>query len=279
MEPMEWPGELVTENAEAWVIDPEVHVSDRILSENPSLQVIFTASTGTNHIDLDACATRGIEVYSLLDNREKLNEIRASSEFTFFLILAALRRLDRLAFPIYSKDWIRNENAMRGHELYGKTVGIIGMGRIGQNIYKWCYAFGAKPLYLCDPPKRPHTLEEVFENSDVVVISCALTEQTIDMVRYNHIQSMQQGACIVNTSRGEIVRETEMVKALLARPDITYATDVLAGMHDGTQHQSPLLGLNNVIVTPHVAGLTEESNEKALRIVNNLLWEWYREHY
>jgi phosphoglycerate dehydrogenase-like enzyme len=278
---MEWPGELVKpdEDAEVWIIDPEVPATAEVLELYTSLKVIFTASTGTNHIDLDYCDTRGIEVYSLLDDRDGLNEIRASSEFTFFLILAGLRRLNRLAFPLYSKGWHRNEDAMRGNELYGKTVGIVGMGRIGQNIYKWCYSFGANPKYLCDPPAGyAHTLEEVFQNSDIVVISCALTEQTIDMIDGNLVQSMKQGACLINTARGEIIIDNELVDVLQTRPDLTYVTDVLTGMTDGTQHQSKLFELYNVIVTPHVAGLTVESNEKALRIVNKLLWRWHNDN-
>jgi len=130
--------------------------------------------------------------------------------------------------------------------------------------------------YICDPPGgSAHTLEQVFENSDIVVISCALTEQTIDMIGLDLVQSMKTGACLVNTSRGEIVCETEMVNALTARPDIFYATDVLSGEVTGEHHNSPLFNLANCIITPHVAGLTFESNEKAYRIANKLLWRWH----
>lgn len=280
---LEWPGKLWCSedrnrynHFDAVILDPSTPVRKMDLFQLPGLKVIVTASTGTNHIDKKECARRGIDVLCLLDDREGLAEIRASSEFTFFLMLAALRRMQRLSYTIYARKWLRDEDALRGNELYGKTVGIVGYGRIGQNIYKWCTSFGANVRYMYDPPGGcAHTLEDVFQKSDIVVISCALTERTIDMVGADLVQSMKQGACLVNTSRGEVVKEKEVAEVLKTRPDLTFAADVLAGETKGIQHQSPLLNLGNVMVTPHVAGLTVESNEKAFRIANKLLWEWH----
>ena len=279
---LEWPGRLFSieerykyNHFDAVIIDPSTPVKKLDLFHLPKLKVIITASTGTNHIDLQACADCGVDVLCLLDDREGLNEIKASSEFTFFLILAALRKLHNMSYIIYKRKWHKDDDVLRGNELYNKVVGIVGLGRIGQNIYKWCGSFGANVKYICDPPGgSPHTLEEVFQNSDVVVVSCTLSEQTIDMIGGNLVQSMKQGACLVNTSRGEIVCETEMVNALRARPDILYATDVLAGETTGKHQDSPLFDMANCIITPHVAGLTVESNEKAFRIAHKLLWEW-----
>jgi len=269
---IEWPGELVKDDPEIWIVDPEVMV-DKFLDRYRNLKVIITASTGTNHIDLAKCAKRGIKAYSLLDNREALNEIRASSEFTLFLILAALRRANSLLHGMYFKRWDRHEHSQRGSEIYGKSIGFIGFGRIGQNIYRWTYAMGAKPMYIHDPPAgHTHTLMNVFCNSDVVVVCCALNEQTIDMIKANHIQSMRKGACLINTARGEIIVENELVRGLIARPDLIYAADVIHGMTEG-RTGSALFDLGNTIITPHVAGLTVESNEKAARIALGILEE------
>jgi phosphoglycerate dehydrogenase-like enzyme len=261
---LEWPP------VDGWVIDPCTTVTKDKLW--PTLEVIATASTGTNHI-ID---TDGIPVLSLLDDRKGLDEIRASSEFTFFMILGALRRVRHLAFDMWAGKWDRHEHVLRGRELYGKAVGIVGLGRIGRNVYRWCKAFGADVRRIYDPAfTMGVTLEHVFEDSDVVVISCALNESSIDMIRGSHVRLLKTGGVLVNTSRGEVVNEDELVEVLRVRPDITYATDVLRGEITGEHRASPLLGLNNCIVTPHVAGLTYESNEKALRIVNKLLWRWY----
>jgi D-3-phosphoglycerate dehydrogenase len=257
------------------LIDPSTRFSKKDIFNLPKLQLVVTASTGTNHIDLKRCADSNIEVLSLLDDREGLNTIRASSEFTFFLILAALRRLNRLAYNITGQQWVRSESGLRGNELFGKRVGIIGLGRIGSNIFRWVNAFGAEVGHIYDPTVMGTTLEQVFEDSDIVVVSCALNEDTIDMIRGSHVRLLKTGGVLVNTSRGEVIAENELVEVLRVRPDITFATDVLRGEVKGHQKNSPLLQLTNCIVTPHVAGLTAESNEKAFRICNKLIWEWY----
>ena len=280
---LEWPGLFYDKeyknkynHFDVILIDPSTPVRKIDMLHLPNLKLIITASTGTNHIDKEACEKHNVEVLCLLDDREGLSEIKASSEFTFFLILAALRRIHRISYTIYARKWMRNEEALRGNELYGKDVGIIGLGRIGQNIYKWVTDFGANVVAIYDPPKgSPNTLEEVFQKSDIVVISCALTEQTYGLIDENLVQSMKNGACIINTSRGEVVREKELVNALNARPDIMYVTDVLKGEVEKNHYNSKLFDLPNCIITPHMAGLTFESNEKAFRIANKLLWRWY----
>lgn len=277
---LEWPGKLWDKQGgynhyDVVIIDPSHNFDKHDTFNLPNLKLVITASTGTNHIDMDACASSGIDVLSLLDDRDGLNEIRASSEFTFFLILAALRKLHVLAYNITGIQPYANKDALRGNELYGKTVGIIGLGRIGSNIYRWVKAFGANVKHIYDPTVTGTTLENVFEGSDIVVISCALNETTIDMIRGSHVRLLKTGAVLVNSARGEIIQENELVDALQERPDLIYATDVLAGETKGHHKNSPLLGMTNVICTPHVAGLTLESNEKAFRITNKLLWEWY----
>ncbi len=264
---LEWPP------LDGWVIDPSTTVTKDKLWVG--LEVIATASTGTNHIR----ASNGIPVLSLLDDREALEEIRASSEFTFFLILAALRKLNVLVHSISGSNPYANKSALRGRELYGKRVGIIGLGRIGSNIYRWVTAFGAEVGTIYDPNKViGTTLEEVFEDSDIVVISCELNETSIDMIRGSHVRLLKTDGVLVNTSRGEVVVESELVEVLRVRPDMIYASDVIAGETTGKHLDSPLLGLSNCIITPHVSGLTLESNMKALRIVNKLLWRWKDEN-
>lgn len=280
IEDLEWPGEVWVKQGgynhyDVMIIGPSHNFDKHDMFNLPKLKLVLTASTGTNHIDKESCAASGIDVLSLLDDRDGLNEIRASSEFTFFMLLAALRKLNYLAYNITGLQPYPNYDALRGNELYGKTVGIVGLGRIGSNIYRWVKAFGANVKHIYDPTVTGTTLEDVFGDSDVVVISCALNETTIDMIRGSHVRLLKTGGALVNTSRGEVVRENELVEVLRERPDVVYATDVLRGEIKGHHKNSPLLGMTNVICTPHVAGLTVESNEKAFRIVNGLLWRWY----
>lgn len=112
---------------ELWYCNPSANfvIDAAVLSHFPRLECIVTPSTGTNHIDIPLCHERGIDVRCLLDAPRKLEEIRASSEFAFLMILNSLRRLDKLVV----KEWHRDEDTMRGFELAGKNVGFIGGGR------------------------------------------------------------------------------------------------------------------------------------------------------
>ena len=226
---------------------------------------IATPSTGTDHIDMEYFEGSGVKIYCLLDDREALREIHASSEFTFMAILMGLRRIDKL---IGSTD--RREPT---HELYEKRVGIVGLGRNGRNIRRWCAVFGAENLFH-DPYVEGFSvsLEELFAECDVVVLTCALTEETTRMIDRRLLESMKENAVLVNTSRGAVINEPDLIDVMRIRPDLTAVLDVLEGELNGTAHDSPLYFMKNVIVTPHIAGHTVESIAKANAIAERLLY-------
>jgi phosphoglycerate dehydrogenase-like enzyme len=227
---------------------------------------IATASTGTDHIDVEYLEAQGVTVHCLLDDREALEEIRASSEFTFMAILMGLRRVHRL---LGAHD--RREPRF---ELYKKKVGIVGMGRNGSNIKRWCEAFGAEVQfndpYVNEFPQVGRPI--LFRDSDVVVITCSLTEETRHMIDMDLFKLMKENAVFVNTSRGAVVNEEDLHRILLARPDITAVIDVLEGENENSHTASPLWWCPNAIVTPHIAGHTVESERKAHAIAEKLLY-------
>lgn len=276
---IEWPGELTRdrEEAQAWIVEPECPVTKKDLAEMPELEIVITASTGDNHIDKEACEKRNIIVRSLLDNRSALDEIKASSEMTFLLILNALRRLDRC---VQFKYWSRDEEYMRGHELYQKMVGLVGHGRIGKNIENWCRAFGAG-VYWHDPYDRSNLfqpgLQWLFSSCNIVVVCCSLTPLTEGMIDRKLLKSMREGAHLINTARGEIIVEEDLVEIAQLRPDLTFCLDVLSGEAEGKQVNSPLLDMENVVVSPHICGLCYESNQKAAEIAAQLLKDYIEE--
>lgn len=271
----------------AWVVNPgqQFTVDREVLKDFPALSVIVTPSTGCNHLDLEACRERGVAVYSLLDDREGLNEISASAEFTFLLLLNTLRRLDLAAREVSEGRWRSREELLRGHELQGKRVGIVGLGRIGQRIARYCEAFGAKVAYH-DPfvdsaAYLPVSLEELFDQSDVVCICCALTPQTEGMITLPLLIRLKPGACLVNSSRGEVIVEKDLAELLELRADLRVGLDVLAGEALGNQESSPLLRFHRsgrIVITPHVAGATVESQTQAARVALALLRRHLGQH-
>lgn len=229
-------------------------IGDEWFDAFPNLHILATASTGTNHIDLDACAARGIKVLSLLDDRDGLNTISASAEWTFKLILEGLR----LKRPY--------------HELQGRQVCCVGYGRIGGYVVDWCRAFGAAADYY-DPAvthQQQPTLVEVFEMYNVVVISCALTDETRGMITYDLLRRLRFEAVLVNTARGEIINEPDLCRFMAERPDVRVCLDVVTGEVNGTANPERLRQLG-AYVTPHIAGESYESRTKAARIILELL--------
>ena len=277
---LDWPGALVSDPliAEALVIDPNVTLYKEQLALYPELRVIVTASTGTNHIDLAECKERGTTVLSLLDDRAGLNEIKASSEFTFLLLLATLKNLKAGLQEVAVGRWKQNERLFRGNELYGKTVGFVGFGRIGQNVFRYLKAFGAHIKSIYDPRVvEGGNLEAVFD-CDIVIICCALTEVTYGLIDYDLLSRLKEGAVLVNTARGEVLVEKDLLRILLERSDLRVGIDVLEGEVHGTHLASSLLCLNNVTITPHMAGVTVESQKKAAVLAKNMLIAYTRQN-
>ena len=167
---------------------------------------------------------------------------------------------------------------MRGRELSGKRVGLVGMGRIGRRMATYCSAFDAEIVYY-DPyvdksPWKKMSLEALFKSSDAVCVCCALTRETDGLIGFPLLSRLKEGASLVNTSRGEVIIETDLVTVLGERPDISVALDVLPGESQDLHRSSELIEFHKrgqIVVTPHVAGATQESQSKAARCALSLL--------
>jgi D-3-phosphoglycerate dehydrogenase / 2-oxoglutarate reductase len=191
-----------------------------------------------------------VKVISLLDDREGLNTISASAEFTFKLLLDALR------LP-------------PARELQDTTVGLVGYGRIGKRLWKWCLDFGAEVYYHDPNVLGSAPIKYIFE-CDAAIICCALTPETRGMITADLLRLLPQGAAVINTARGEIINEADLLTVMDERPDLRVAVDVVSGMVDGTAKPEELTR-RGAIVTNHQAGATYDSRTKAARIILNLL--------
>lgn len=241
-----------------------------------SLQVVATPSTGTNHIDVATLNSKGIKVFCLLDDRDTLENIHASAEFTWIHIMNLVRKFN---VAVNNKtEWrsSNNELKLRSNELNGKTIGIIGMGRIGKKIAKYASAFGLNIKYY-DPyvaqEDAPGYARKLLDIKDIglcqiISINCYLTNETKHMITWGIWDDISPGTIIVNTSRGEVVDE-HYISYLVESKNISFGADVLANEQSlDDLKKSPLYILSqkndNVVITPHVAGATVESQLKAL---------------
>lgn len=267
-----------TNDANIIICNPCKIYNISVLKKLNNLKVIATPSTGVNHIDKKYCNDNFIKIYSLLDDRTKLNTISASAEFTWGLIIATSRNLHLAINYAQSGYWRDKEKECRGVELQGKTIGIIGMGRIGRRILKYAHAFDMTPIYYDPYTKRPpvNQIDNIYnlaKMSDIISINPYLTSETHEMIDEKFLTCCKQDAIIVNTSRGEVVNEIDIANFVKVGK-IHYATDVLQNEGRKKLGNSPLIKLarkNKIIVTPHIAGATLESQKKAFDIIIDIL--------
>jgi len=262
----------LSDDPECLIVNPGV---DKFLDKNyfsqfKNLKIVGTPSTGVNHMDIDYLKENNIKYFCLLDDREGLDSITASAEFTWLHVMNAIRKFSESLN--YVNEWREpdNESFLRSNELSGKKIGIIGFGRIGKKVKKYAEAFDMNVKYY-DPYVEGgcNDISELYD-SDILSINCYLTEETTNLIGKGFLDGFKKGLIVVNTSRGEVADENYIAK-LVKNKDIFYSCDVLRNEQDINElkENSPLfkmnLAYNNLIITPHVAGCTIESQEKALK--------------
>jgi len=257
-----------------WIVHPcpSFKISEIILDFLPNLETIITPTTGTTHIDILGLENRGIKVIGLKGS-SVVNQIKASSEFTFIHVLNVLRKFSKSIDHVKNGKWREGDGELRGHEICESTIGIVGLGRIGGNVARWLTCMGAKvsyydPYVTIDDYRRFENLLELASAVNVLVIAVHLSKETKGMIDMNVFKNMQNKSWIVNTSRGEIIVEDDLIKALNNRIIGGASIDVVSGENElGFFQNSKLINFAksfpNLIITPHVAGLTFESEGKA----------------
>jgi len=251
-------------------ITNEDKVNAEALDGNNNLALIGTPSAGIDHIDVQAVTERGIPViYSPGGNADSV------AEYTFALILAISKRILR-ADDLIRKGLtpkVESYKPLMGVQLRGKTIGIVGVGSIGSRVATIARAFGMDVL-LFDPGVLPTRLEqfgevveldELLKTSDFVTVHAPLTDQTRGMLGPEHFRMMKNTAFFVNTARGKIVDEPALIEALRERTIAGAALDVQAS--EPLSRDSPLLTLDNVIISPHIASYTREAQAHCDRVV------------
>ena len=247
-------------------------ISRAVLDKSlPKLKIISKYGIGVDKIDVASCTELGIP----LTFCPGVNHTTVS-EHTFCLMLSVFRNLMTQANDAREGKWTR----MTGHEIMGKKIGVVGLGRIGKEVVTRAKAFGMEvmglDLYWPEDFAKEHgveraeTFDQVFEQCDIVSLHTNLTEETRDLIRAETIAKMKKGVVIVNCARGELVNSTDMRAALESGKVGGYGTDVLDEEPPSASH--PLLTAPNCVITPHIGSRTYESVERqAMMATRNLI--------
>jgi len=256
-----------------------VFIGKDLLDAAKRLKVICTASTGTNHIDMSYAKKLCLPIISLTEERDVINRISSTAELAFSLTLASLRHVVRSYKAVQRGEW--DYEKFIGRQMNYLTVGTIGYGRLGAMYSNYCKAFDSRVL-VYDPYKKVDdqgieqvsSLECLLKESDVVAIHVHVTEETKDMINKSSFDMMKPSVVIVNTARGDIVNELDLINFLKANPDARMATDVLANEVTNKKN-NPLLKYSlksdQIIITPHIGGMCIEAQEIAYGHAASLL--------
>lgn len=268
------PAEKIVERCEGCdiVITNKTPLTKETLAQLPECRFIALLSTGYNVVDCEYAATRGIPVSNI-----PTYSTAAVAQLTFALILELTNSVAVHNTAVKNGEWTSCADFCFWksplQELFGKTIGIIGFGKIGQAVTNIAHAFGMKVVaYTANPDKYKDTqniefvsLDSLLERSDVVSLHCPLTEKTQGMVNADFLGKMKKTAYLINTSRGPVLDEEAVAKALKAGDIAGAGVDVLST--EPPKADNPLLGCENCIITPHIAWAGFETRERLLGVL------------
>lgn len=249
----------------------DVFIGPELIDAADRLQVICTASTGTTHIDKAYATQKGIAVLALTQDMSVIRKISSTAELAFGLTLATIRHIPAGFDHVKRGGW--DYTQFIGRQLDHLTIGVVGYGRLGTFYAQYAKAFGGRVLVydpyvtVRDPDlTQVKTIAPLLKKSDVIALHVHVTPETDGMVNKQWFDQMRDDVVIVNTARGEIINETDLVGFLKTHPSAQLAADVITGETTNKQ-TSPLIRYakkaKNIILTPHIGGMTREGQQIA----------------
>jgi D-3-phosphoglycerate dehydrogenase len=247
-------------------------INAQVLTTAKSLKYVVTPTTGLNHIDLDTCKNLSIKVISLKGETDFLQSITSTSEHTWMLLLALIRNLNSAYQDVLRGFWRRQP--FMALELLGKTLGIVGYGRLGKIVASYGLAFGMKVLVYekekviigAKSDLQQASLDEVLSKSDFLSLHIPGDKENHHFLDQEKIEKMKAGAMLINTSRGEVIDEKALLSALQRGLLAGAALDVLEGDSSWEEKSFDHHGLlqyaqqnSNLLLTPHMGGYGRES--------------------
>ena len=250
-------------SADYFLVSGRLRIDTEILDAAPNLKMIQRTGVGTEMLDLEAIRQRGIPVYV----NAGVNA-QSVAEHTLLLMLACLKRLPQVNAAVHRGIWKKQETGVQCHELSGKVVGLVGMGHIGRIVASLLQAFGAHVSYT-DVVRQSPTgegqlqltyyprLEDMLPEVDILSFHCPLTPENTRILHAGTLSMMHPGSIVVNTARGKLIDPDALYDALLG------GRIAAAGLDTHFEEPLPkdykLALLDNVILTPHIGGLSQEA--------------------
>lgn len=273
------PADLVVERiGDAEIIfTNKTQITEDIMLQCPGIKYIGVLATGYNVVDVEAAKRRNIVVTNV-----PTYGTDAVSQFTIALLLELCHRIGAHSDSVKQGDWTKSEDFCYWNypliELSGKTMGIIGFGKIGQGTAKIAQALGMKILannpnkisdeHLSENVKQV-SLDELFADSDVISLHCPLFPETEGIINKDSISKMKDGVLIINDSRGPLIVEEDLRDALISGKVAAAAVDVVST--EPIEKDNPLLDAPNIIITPHIAWAPKEARQRLMDVcVDNL---------
>jgi len=267
------PSDVLERVRDADVVITNKAIVDKNTMKNSDIKLICITATGMNNIDLEYAKEKGIPVKNVAGYSTS-----SVAQLAISYILQFVQKINFYDNYVKSGQWEKSDiftnNDKPFYELNGKTVGIIGLGNIGQEVAKIATAFGCEVIYYSTSGKNTNntyknvSLEELLQKSDIISIHCALNEQTNNLLNKENLNNLKDGAILLNLGRGGLVNEQEITDTLNNGKDIYFATDVTTV--EPIEVSSPLLTIKNkdrVIITPHIAWASVEARTRLMDLV------------
>ena len=255
------------------ILTNKTPITAEVIAACPALKYVGVLATGYNVVDVEAAKARGIVVTNI-----PTYGTQAVAQFVFALLLEICHHVAHHNQAVQEGRWSNGRDFCFWDypliELAGKTMGIIGYGRIGRATAAIAKAFGMQVLAYDAYAEGPEltTLEEVLAGSDVISLHCPLSKENTGMINAATIAQMKDGVILINTSRGPLINEADLRAALLSGKVAAAAVDVVST--EPIRMDNPLLGLENCFITPHIAWANKESRQRLMDVAVSNLASW-----
>jgi D-3-phosphoglycerate dehydrogenase len=253
-------------NTDVMLVRSATKVNREMIDQAKNLKLVIRGGVGIDNIDVEHCKERGITVR----NTPEASSI-AVAELTFAMMLCIQRNIVKAHNSTKNNEWLKKQ--LKGRELYGKTLGLVGIGRIGTEVAKRAKAFGMNVIATRESEEQSEyaeivDLDELLRKSDFISFHVPLTEETKGMVNNENIEKMKDGVVIINNARGKVVIEKDLAEALKSGKVRYAGIDVY---QQEPPEGSPLLSQENILLTPHLGAQTYENMDRIGDIVYEII--------